>query len=76
MGIIDKLAAWQNTSHEGDPIVDCLLDDIAAAKAEIERLQKILDSRPAINAALPSSYIHWSQSIYVMEVAHVRDTTQ
>jgi hypothetical protein len=34
---------------------------------EIERLQKIIDSRPAINAALPQSYIDWSQSIYEIE---------
>ena len=37
------------------------------AIAEIERLQKIIDSRPAINAGLPETYIKWSQSIYTME---------
>ena len=44
-------------------------DALAAAAAEISRLQRILDSRPAINAGLPETYIAWSQSIYVMEVA-------
>lgn len=39
------------------------------AADEIERLQAVIDSRPAINAALPESYIRWSQSIYVMEAA-------
>ncbi|MBG6211360.1 hypothetical protein IWQ49_006045 [Labrenzia sp. EL_126] len=42
------------------------------AAAEIERLQAIIDSRPAINAALPESYVKWSQSIYVMETAEIR----
>ena len=32
-----------------------------------ERLQAIIDSRPAINAGLPQTYIDWSQSIYTME---------
>jgi hypothetical protein len=40
------------------------------AEKEVERLQAVIDSRPAINAALPDSYIKWSQSIYVMEMAH------
>lgn len=39
-------------------------------KAEIERLQRIIDSRPAINAGLPETYIEWSQSICLMEVEH------
>lgn len=42
-------------------------ETIAAQAKEIERLQRIIDSRPAINAALPESYIQWSQSIYEME---------
>lgn len=37
---------------------------------EIKRLQKIIDSRPAINAGLPETYIKWSQSIYSMEFNH------
>lgn len=40
-----------------------------AKDAEIERLQRIIDSRPAINAGLPESYITWSHSIYEMEAA-------
>lgn len=50
------------------------LNDLAAAEAdcrrlqaEVDRLQRVIDSRPAINAALPESYVLWSQSIYVME---------
>lgn len=45
-------------------------------KAQIERLQTIIDSRPAINQGLPDTYIKWSQSIYAMEYAHARETPQ
>lgn len=48
--------------------VDLIANAILAAKAEVEAerdlLQEIIDGRPAINAALPDSYIRWSQSIY------------
>ena len=52
-------------------------EDLATAdmfercKNEIERLQKIIDSRPAINAGLPETYIKWSQSVYTMEAVHM-----
>jgi hypothetical protein len=52
-------------------------EDLATAdmfercKSEMQRLQKIIDSRPAINAGLPETYIKWSQSIYTMEAAQV-----
>jgi hypothetical protein len=38
--------------------------------AEVNRLRTIIDSRPAINAGLPATYIEWSQSIYEMDMAH------
>ena len=38
--------------------------------AEVNRLRSIIDSRPAINAGLPATYIEWSQSIYEMDMAH------
>ena len=41
-----------------------LTRDLDDAKAEARNFQEILDSRPAINAGLPESYIRWSQSIY------------
>ncbi len=41
---------------------------LEVASAEVARLQRILDSRPAINAGLPDTYVAWSQSIYVMEI--------
>jgi len=39
---------------------------------EIDRLQAIIDSRPAINAGLPESYVEWSQSIYALEASRAR----
>lgn len=33
------------------------------ACSEVARLQRIIDSRPAINAGLPETYIAWSQRI-------------
>lgn len=48
-----------------------LLEENEQLRQQVERLQKILDSRPAINAGLPSTYIEWSHSIYAMEFAHV-----
>ena len=40
---------------------------IEELEAQVERLQRIIDSRPAINAALPASYIDWSQKIYLLD---------
>lgn len=55
-------------AQEDNLAADIMID----AADEIERLQNIIDSRPAINAGLPDSYISWSQSIYAMEAAQVR----
>lgn len=46
--------------------------EIERLRAEVARLQRVIDSRPAINAALPGSYERWSQSIYVMEMPGAR----
>ncbi len=46
------------------------------AADELERLQCIIDNRPAINAGLPETYIAWSQSIYVMEYEHIQGSKQ
>jgi hypothetical protein len=37
---------------------------LATEKAERGLLQDVLDSRPAINAGLPETYIRWSQAVY------------
>lgn len=44
------------------------------AEAEKDRLQMILDSRPAINAGLPDSYIKWSRNVTECEIVKVIGT--
>lgn len=52
---------WHNDSGDDERCPVCRERDRA------DHLQELLDSRPAINAGLPESYIKWSQSIYVTE---------
>lgn len=40
---------------------------LQAERDKADKLQNILDHRPAINAGLPETYIKWSQGIYVVE---------
>jgi hypothetical protein len=40
------------------------------------RLQAIIDSRPAINAGLPETYIKWSQSVMLVEAAQAAGVVQ
>lgn len=59
--------------HSGVWFADKLLeaaDALEQAERDRDRLQSILDSRPAINAGLPESYVKWSQGIYVVEALH------
>ncbi len=66
-------------SIQKDILRNCLLDAadaLDARAAEIARLQHTIDSRPAINAGLPETYITWSQSIYAMEAAHAKEAKQ
>lgn len=49
---------------------------LEAAEAECERLQRIIDSRPAINAGLPETYIQWSQGVYALEIGRAAGVTQ
>lgn len=46
-----------------------LEEELAHMTAERDRLQRILDSRPAINAALVQNYAAWSASIYLTDQA-------
>ena len=39
------------------------------AIAERDRLRLVLDSRPAINAGLPESYMEWSTLVYQADFA-------
>lgn len=42
---------------------------LTEAANEIDRLQRIIDSRPAINDGLPATYIEWSKLIYSADYA-------
>jgi len=64
-----QVTRWQRVAESAEARAQ-------AAADEIERLQRIIDSRPAINAGLPETYIIWSQSIYAMEAAHAAETRQ
>lgn len=66
--IIRLLRAIANSDDAKSSSRDIIFN---AAADEIERLQRIIDSRPAINAGLPATYIKWSQEIYVTDVAQV-----
>lgn len=57
----------EKLAREYDAEVADLTGKLFDALKEIERLQRIIDSRPAINAGLPESYVLWSQSIYELE---------
>ncbi len=43
--------------------------EIERLTADIARLQRIIDSRPAVNLALVENYIRWSSGIYESEIA-------
>lgn len=54
-------------------------DEVRAARLwaanEVERLQRIIDSRPAINAGLPQTYIDWSRGIYQCDALQAKGPT-
>lgn len=53
-----------------------IADELKHVTEERDRLQRIIDSRPAINAGLPETYIAWSQNIYMMDVMNALETKQ
>lgn len=63
-------------AYSNDEMRDYARTAIEPYKDEIARLQRIIDSRPAINAGLPQTYIEWSHSIYQMEAARVLEVKQ
>lgn len=48
-----------------DHATKCLMGRL---KADRDRLQRLLDSRPAINAGLPETYIAWSRQVYESDI--------
>lgn len=66
--------AYKNKLHEWTTMDSQMthaeaISKIAELAEENERLQRIIDSRPAINAGLPDTYINWSQQIVQTEIA-------
>lgn len=55
---------------------DKLMEDYREVVRQRDRLQRIIDSRPAINAGLPETYIQWSQSLYAMDSADLYEVKQ
>jgi hypothetical protein len=51
---------------------DELMRDYRNAVAERDRLQRILDNRPAINAGLVEAYVEWSSGIYILDIERSR----
>lgn len=68
--------AWDAAFDLAQAQNDQDLRALAHERARADRLQRILDTRPAFNAGLPQTYIEWSQSIYIMDAAHARETPQ
>jgi hypothetical protein len=64
----DPEKAIEHERTKDVPPVD-LSAQVMELEAENALLQDILDSRPAINAGLPDTYIRWSQALYSGEVA-------
>ena len=54
-------------TRQDKPVPDC--DCARCAIAERDRLRKILDCRPAINAGLPETYIAWTHGVYQADMA-------
>jgi hypothetical protein len=70
--VLDLEAQALKLEKQGKDLASAAL--MRAAALKIERLQTILDSRPAINAGLPESYINWAHGIYAAEVMHATQT--
>ena len=65
--LCDRPAGRNIISHAIETI-ESLRYELAAARAERDLLQRILDSRPAINAGLLEAYIEWTQGVYLADM--------
>lgn len=66
----ERDAAKQSAKDNRKNVTE-LKREIKALNAEVDRLQTILDGRPAINAGLPETYIEWSRGICQCDVNQV-----
>ena len=75
---VDIMRAWLVIDRliKSEAENEALKADNVRLQSECDRLQTVIDSRPAINAGLPQSYIEWSQSIYLMDVLNITETKQ
>lgn len=62
--------------HDTDRYYEELVCACLGMATEIERLRKIIDSRPAINAGLVESYIEWTQGICAADFSRATETAQ
>jgi hypothetical protein len=65
--------AWQASTELAKAAV-FFRGELAVALAEATRLRGVLDSRPAIDEALPQSYIQWCTGINETEWFRERET--
>jgi len=67
--IVELVAKMRDLASKRMPYFDAAADALESLATECDRLRAIIDSRPAINAGLPETYIEWSQSIYLADYA-------
>lgn len=62
----DEVSLMRHSAHQNCVEAAAML---RTQHAEIARLQRIIDSRPAMNAGLQEAYAAWSSGIYESEFA-------
>jgi hypothetical protein len=62
--------------REAAALIEAQTAEIRSLREQVARLQAIIDSRPAINAGLPETYIKWSQSVMLTEAAQAAGVVQ
>jgi hypothetical protein len=70
--IIEALKIAADELHVKRPNLEHMPELLRYAATEIERLRRVIDSRPAINAALPDTYVAWTQGIYAADILNAR----
>lgn len=51
-------------------------EEVKVLRAEVERLQTIINNRPAVSERLMEEYIKWSIQIYYMDFVRASETPQ
>jgi len=79
-----RLEQWPQSPDDADAldaryvamVMQRALAEIRSLREQVARLQTVIDSRPAINAGLPETYIEWSRAIMLAEAAQVLGMTR